>query len=183
MNDFKAFADSKDFEKITAFLQNGLYISNTMLVMEHDLTRLCEVEDEDKVSLYDTWDLTEYLTANGLGFGTSDPEEKVLEQLSNPNSNIYVLRVDGQVASSVTVWDYDEDTVATENIFTVPQFRENHYAWNLLNKVLWDIKARKKKKARLTVYGDDTVAIAMYLKMGYRLTGVLQEFMYDDSEE
>lgn len=206
MSDFRAFADSMDLDRITAFLENGLYISNTMLVMELDLSSkdMCQdtkeanfpasdntLENGDslEVSVYDTWELQEYLSAHSESFDTEETAETLEEKLSNPGSNIYVLRVNGEIASSVMVWDYDEDTVVTENIFTRPGFRGQHYATFLLTEILRKLKTEgtgegstAPKKVRLTVYGDNTIAVSFYFKMGYRITKVLQEFMYDSEE-
>lgn len=183
MNDFKTFIDSNDIDKINEFCSGGFYIADTMLVMEADLPLSLELKekycDRSDISFYDTEDLNEYLKANGKGFGTQDPKEQVLAQLSNPDSAIYVLRSKKKIASSITVWSIDEETVATENIFTIPSCREKGYAARLLCTALADASEKGKTKSRLTVYADDTPAINMYYKFGYKITRVLQEFSHE----
>lgn len=182
MSDFKVHSESADIEKIEGLLKEGFYIYNSMLVMELDLLKYKNEEisnmkltDSEKIVPYDSADLTLYLKANEKGFGKQDPKEDIEEELTYKNSKIYVLLVKGKIASSVTRWDYDFETVATENIFTVPKFRNNHYASKILHYVIMDAVANGLKKARLTVYGDDTEAISMYHKFGFKVTKVLQE--------
>lgn len=198
MSEFKAFAESTDIKKITAFLENGLYISDTMLVMELDLTGL----DEPKlnilikaketelnpqadsslnydISLYDTWEMDEYLSLNGQAFEEECSLEEMEELLNNAGSAIYVLKREGRIISSVMLWDFDEETVATEKIFTIPDEQGKGYGQFLLAKILIKLKQSGKKKARLTVYGSNTPAITMYLKLGFNIKKVLQEFSYE----
>lgn len=182
MSDFKAHADVNDIEKIDGLLQAGLYITNTMLAMEKPLN--IGVDDivpiqstvEEHVELYDSADLFEYLKANEKGFGKQDPIEMIEEELGYSNAHIYVWREKGKIASSVTTWDIDEETMATENIFTVPKFRGRHFASMLLQYVLDEATKRGMKRARLTVYGDDTAALSMYYKFGFSVVKTLHEF-------
>ncbi|MBR6004258.1 MAG: GNAT family N-acetyltransferase [Lachnospiraceae bacterium] len=183
MSEFKTFVDVKDIDKLNEFYKNGFYASGEMLVMEKTFVDKPEgyVEKfkDEMVEEYDTENLTEYLNANAKGFTKQDPLEDILDQLSNPNSKIYVLRVKGKIAASVTVWDRDEETVSTENIFTVPKFRGKGYATRVLSEALCLARDRGMKKARLTVYANDTPAILMYLKFGYKITKIYQEFMHE----
>ena len=183
MSEFKTFVDVKDIDKLNEFYKNGFYASGEMLVMEKTFVDKPEgyVEKfkDEMVEEYDTENLTEYLNANAKGFTKQDPLEDILDQLSNKNSKIYVLRVKGKIAASVTVWDRDEETVSTENIFTVPKFRGKGYATRVLSEALCLARDRGMKKARLTVYANDTPAILMYLKFGYKITKIYQEFMHE----
>lgn len=183
MNEFKTFVDVKDIDKLNEFYKNGFYASGEMLVMEKEFVEKPEgyVEKfkDSMVEKYDTENLTEYLNANAKGFKKQDPLEDILDELSNPNSAIYVLRVKDKIAASVTVWDRDEETISTENIFCIPKYRGKGYATRVLSEALCEARDRGIKKARLTVYANDTPAILMYLKFGYKITGIYQEFMHE----
>lgn len=181
MNNFKTFIDTKDTEKINAFYKAGFYASNIMYIMEKEQEPLRKTKDlEDfNVSVYDTGDLTEYLKANGRGFGTPDPIEKIEGDLEKPMSRIYVYRKNGKIVSSVTVWDEPDGALATENIFTDPKHRGKGYATAVLLTALNDAYKRGVMKARLTVYYTDIEAITMYYKFGYKITRVLQEFRHE----
>lgn len=178
MNDFKAHADSTDLVKIEGFLKAGMYIYNTMLVMELDLSKLpIETGNRDaEITGLNTDDLTEYLTANAKGFGEEMPYETIAEELSNPGSAIYVIRRRRRIVSSVTIWDIDDNVMALENIFTVPAYRERGLSSKLVSFAIYEACRRGKRRIRLTVYGDDTEAIAMYYKFGFKVTKILQEF-------
>lgn len=182
MSRFKAHADVNDTEKINGLLDAGLFITNTMLVLEKpintgiDKTVLNESMDKYPIEKYDSKDLKEYLKANGKGFGAPDPIEVIEEELSYNNAVIYVWREKGKIVSSITTWDVDEETIATENIFTIPKYRNRHIASTMLQYVLDKASERGMKKARLTVYGDDTAALSMYYNFGYAVTKTLHEF-------
>lgn len=184
MNDFKAHADILDINKINGLIDAGLSITNCMLVMEKELN--IAVDDlvpypetvMKHISIYDSLDLTEYLKANGKGFGKPDPIETIQEELTYNNSKIYVWRECGKIVASVTCWDIDEETVATENIFTIPKYRNRHLASSTLQYVLDEATKRGMKRARLTVYADDTEALHMYYKFGFKVTKTLHEFTY-----
>lgn len=178
MNDFKTYIDANDIEKISEFYRNGFYLAGVMLVMELDLGSQ-KLEERDNIELYDNTNLSEYLAANGKGFGTPDPIDTIEKELRYENANIYVLREKGKIVSSVTVWDESVDMISTENIFTIPKFRGRGYAMAVLSKALMDAINRGMKKARLTVYSTDLPAIKLYDKMGYKITKVLQEFRHE----
>lgn len=182
MSKFKAHADVTDINKINGLLDAGLFITNTMLVMEMPInTRVAdsvldESMDDKPISTYDSRDLKEYLKANGKGFGTPDPIETIEEELTFKNAAIYVWREKGKIVSSITTWDIDEETIATENIFTIPKYRHHHIASTMLQYVLDKAGERGMKKARLTVYGDDAAALSMYYNFGFTVTKTLHEF-------
>lgn len=181
MNNFKTFIDIKDTEKINAFYQAGFFASNIMYIMEKEQEPLLKTNDLDNpfVSLYDTSDLTEYLKANGRGFGTPDPVEKIMGDIEKPESRVYVYRKNGKIVSSVTVWDEPDGYLATENIFTDPKYRGKGYGTAVLLTALNDAYKRGVMKARLTVYYTDIEAITMYYKFGYKIARVLQEFRHE----
>jgi len=181
----QTFVATEHLAELEYFLLHGFYISNTMLVMERDLREPVDKEDADipvEISEYEVEKngLKEYLKANGLGFGKSDPEAMIREQLSLPESRIYVATRDGKIVSSVTVWksDGDEGTYCTENVFTIPKYREKHIALHLMTDILNKLYESGACKARLTVYGDDAAAIAMYLGMGFTVSSAKYELLY-----
>ena len=90
-----------------------------------------------------------------------------------------MLRLDKKIVSSVTVWDHDDETVATENIFTLPKYRNRHFMTRILGTALADAKARGIKKARLTVYSENAGAVRIYQKLGYTITKHIIEFGED----
>ena len=157
-------------------------------------------ENSAEVEFYDVdkYGLSEYIEANRSGFtggtggevpggqasgagtaGGATSESTIREELSYKNSAIYVLRVDGKIVSSVTVWDHDDETVCTENIFTIPGYRNRHFATHVLKTALADAMSRGMVKARLTVYAGNDIAVSMYQKLGYVRTKSIIEFGTD----
>ncbi|MBP5152914.1 MAG: GNAT family N-acetyltransferase, partial [Lachnospiraceae bacterium] len=147
----------------------------------HDGNLLTGSDIEDPV-LFEEYDinkgLTEYLAANAQGFGEQDPEEMIREELSNPGGRIYVARVKGRIAASVTVWEIEPRIFATENIFTVPEYRGRHLAREILKKVLMTISVNGAKTARLSVFGDDFEALGLYYGLGFELKAEKYELRF-----
>lgn len=181
----QTFVASNHLAELEYFLLHGFYISNTMLTLKKELAEPVDVIEADvpvEIEIYDAEreGLGEYLKANGQGFGKSDPEAMIREQLKLPNSRIYVARYRDRIVSSVTVWQSPEDETVycTENIFTVPRYREKHIAGHLFTTILSELAGKGIKTARLTVYGDDSAAIAMYLGLDFSVEGSKYELMY-----
>jgi len=202
---FRAFADANDRDKINGLINAGLVKTGTLVLMERDIDSFTDFENDSgnetgiaafdrsggdasggsgslgKVELYeaDRYGLSEYLSANREGFAIGTSESTIREELSYKNAAIYVLRLDKKIVSSVTVWDHDDETVATENIFTLPQYRNRHFMTRVLATALANAKARGIKKARLTVYSENDSAVRIYQKLGYTITKHIIEFGED----
>ena len=183
MSDFKAFSDSNDLNRIKVFLENGLIVSGTFLVMERAVTAKDGEYKEAHAEYYDTWDLKDYLDADEMSFGKRKDESVLNEQLSYEKSAILVINEKGRPVSSVTVWLKDEETYAAENIFTVPSYRRKGLAEALLKETFKKAFDDGIKKIRLNVYADNAPAISLYLKLGFEVTGSIFEFTDGDSNE
>ncbi len=193
----QTFVDVMYRDELEFFLQRGFFIRNVMLFMELDIPEFLRRKTElvngafpdgyldlpggagrAVFETYDTSDLSEYLDANELGFGERDPENQIKEELEFENSKIYVARLNGRIVSSVTVWDRGEGYIATENIFTVPDYRERGLALNMLIKVLSTRAVNGAVRASLTVFGDDYEAISLYYKLGFKLVAEKYELRF-----
>lgn len=184
MNNFRTHIDSSDIEKINEFYHEDFYSSKTLLIMERSLSLDFEGATEfpegfhvEKLSRGS--DLKAYLKANSKAFSEKNIRETISERLSKPEATIYVLLLKNKVVSSVMAFELNPETIATESIFTVKEFRKRGFARNLLNQVLMEAKEKGKTKAQLSVYSDDCEAIKLYLKTKYRITRVLQEFTHE----
>lgn len=183
--ELQTFVNVKHEAELEFFISQGFYVANTMLIMEKVLNDNIDQISSDMdvdICLLNTDDSNEihrYLLANELGFdGVQDPKEQIIYQISQPNGAIYVAEIGGEIVSSVTVWDIDRETTATENIFTIPDYREMHIAGRILSFVLSELKKRDVSVARLSVYGDDTAAHRLYMNLGYHITDVNYELRY-----
>jgi len=183
--ELQTFVNVKHEAELEFFISQGFYIANTMLMMEKDIS-----EDIDQISsdtvfsvknidIYNKEEIHRYLAANKQGFdGVQDPEEQIIYQISQPNGAIYVAEIDEEIVSSVTVWDIDEKKCATENIFTIPQYREMHIATALLSIVLEKQRERGIETARLSVYGDDAAAHRLYMNLDYHIVDANYELRF-----
>lgn len=181
--ELQTFVDVKHTDELSFFLERGFYIANTMLTMTSDLTKGWKVYAPDmpvNVRKYDVLSegMEKYLKANAQGFGEADPREMIDEQLSQPDGTIYVACDGDEIVSSITTWNISKDTIATENIFTIPKYREKHIAAHMLTKLMNEAATSGKKHAELTVFGDDLPAYTMYFKLGFEITGARYELRY-----
>ncbi len=184
----RTFVDTRHVTALDFFLRNGFFISNTMLFMERDLGDfmtglsntdkdrlkgpiLTDLDIEEEV-IYEEYrvntGLSEYLSANAEGFGGQDPENMIRDELNNPKSKIFVARLGGKIVSSVTVWEIEKGVFATENVFTIPKYRNRHIAREVIKKTLLYL-SDIGKTARLSVFGDDFEAIGLYYSLGFEL--------------
>lgn len=189
--ELQTFVDAGHMAELDFFFREGFYVANSMIIMEKELERDDKegsgetadpsISKQEHISILDIEKegLAQYLAANKAGFdGVQDPEDTIRYELGLPGGRIYILEEGGEIVSSVTVWDIDGDTAATENIFTIPLYREQGLAWELLSHVLTGLYRAGKKKARLSVYGDDGPAMALYQKADFQVTGVKLELRY-----
>ena len=180
----QTFVNVKHTAELEFFLERGFYVYADMLILEKELSGEDKPVKSGKNPVIEILNvqrdgLKEYLAANKKGFdGVQDPEEQIVYQIGQPGGRIYVSRLGGRIVSSVTVWEINEETIATENIFTVPRCREMGLCEELLTHVLSEMTGKGYKKARLSVYGDDRPALALYLKKGYHVTDTNHELRY-----
>ncbi len=180
--ELQTFVNVNHIAELEFFISCGFYVANTMIMMEKGLaSEPVETKKNMSVSLLNVEEegLERYLRANKAGFdGIQDPESQIRYQLGLQNGRIYIMEESGEIISSITVWDIDERTAATENIFTIPEYREKHKASELLEYVLSELVNRGKSVARLSVYGDDAPAHGLYLKYGYHIAEVNYELRF-----
>lgn len=168
------------------FLGNDFYIDDVMLMMELNLSEeLPKVNAEQDCDFY-VYDirkqgLKKYMKALEKGFGETAPSEKqILDLLSQEGARIYVADINGKIASSVMVWNLGDGKVATENIFTVPKYRENRISKALLAYVLSEMTREGKCMARLSVSGGIGEPYRYYLDFGYEISESYYKLLYWD---
>ena len=108
-----------------------------------------------------------YAEATGLAFGTPDSEKEMWYRLKYTDAVIYTVSHRERIAAALTVYPLEDGTVATENIFTVPEYRRRGIMTCLMKTVLMKLKDEGFQKARLTVLADNEAAIALYERLGY----------------
>lgn len=61
-------------------------------------------------------------------------------RLGDEHTKIFVARNGKEVVSSVTVWRISDVRAATENIFTIPEYRRKKIGWKVVEKSLSYLK-------------------------------------------
>lgn len=154
-----------------------------MHVMEHDLKEISISHTDTidgiifrKLDMESEWE--KYFEANEKGFGLRDSEAQMRYHLRCSETKVFGAFDGDRLVSSVTVWKIDDEVYATENIFTIPEYRSRNIAKTLIARVLEELRDSKKAKARLTVYSDNFNAVKLYLELGYHLSYNLLEINY-----
>lgn len=182
--ELQTFVNVRHETELEFFVSQGFFIVNTMLMMEKDLEEPVDQMSSKIPAEFKEYDfkaegLKRYLKANKAGFdGIQDPEEQIIDQISQPHGTIHIAEKKGDILASVTTWDMGDGVFATENVFTVPKAREQGLAAALLTRVLELLKNKGAKRARLSVYGDDLPALLLYIKLGYHILDSNYELRY-----
>lgn len=116
--------------------------------------------------------------ANEAGYGTQDSEDELRFRMMGENTKVFVAKADGKIVSSTTIWKIEGGRWATENVFTIPEYRRKGIGREVLYTALKYIQKQKGEMGTLTVVGDNKDAIAMYLSMGYSLMENMMEMHY-----
>lgn len=114
--------------------------------------------------------LIEYRTASQMEGNTQrpvDPTETIVQEIEA--QRLYILEwPDGQIVSTGSIqWDYLPESAYVDHIFTPVKHRGKGYATCLTFALSQSILS-KNLIARLSVDLDNTPAIAVYEKLGYR---------------
>ena len=182
----RAWVQEEEKAALEFFLEKGFSIARVMPEFCFDLNE--EIEEPsfpeglkpEILSLNDPMAFAAFIESCEESFFVANSPEALRFQCASSGGKMYALRdTNGRVISGVITWDVDEESAATENIFTVPDRRKEGLAGSLLNHVLLILKHEDKKWAILSVFGEDANAIRFYLKRGYILTDSRYELWYD----
>ncbi len=170
--------------EIQRFLKHGFICFGNTPILAFDLSRKLPAPKEiDSVQIgihkCDEEGIQAYLKANEAGYGgVQDSEDEFRFKINADEFNLFTAKVQDRVVSSCTIWKLGEGHFATENIFTIPEYRRKGIGQEMLYTVLRYLKEKGVKVATLSVLGNNKPALAMYEKMGYRLADVLHEMHY-----
>lgn len=182
----RCWCTESDYEKQQKFLEYGFKGNNLIWIMKFDLenTTIPEAELPENIfvdMLEGTQeDLKAYLAANYLGFdNVQDAEGELRFRLGDERTKIFAAQDGKKVVSSVTVWHINDERAATENIFTIPEYRRKRIGIATVARSLSYLKECGYKVATLTCVGDNVNAIALYNRMGYKVMGHLLEMHWE----
>lgn len=184
----RQWVKSDDYDKLQLFLSMGFIASRITPILAYDLTKeirmpetiegiqFCEMEKtEENANLY--------LIANEAGFdGMKDSPEEFRFRMQGEDVKIFIAKYGEQIVASTMIWQLGDGHFATENVFTIPEFRRKGIGKELLFTVLRHLKEQGVRKATLTVRGENKKAIALYQKIGYRVEDCLHELHYYEGD-
>lgn len=106
------------------------------------------------------------------------PDKKTIMRCWCEDSSLEEMEDDNKVVSSVTVWGIGDGRSATENIFTIPDYRHKNIARETIAASLRYLKELGETQATLSVVGENIPALSLYLGVGYHLFYNLFEMHY-----
>lgn len=178
--------DEKDY--MQELLEEGFYIGGTTMVLKFDTTQDIVIKKaKENISIEvlgeNDEEMKAYLAANEAGYGEQDSEDELRFRMQGEDTKVFVAKVGGKIVSSCTIWSIADGRWATENVFTIPEYRRKGIGREVLYTALQYIKQQNGNLGTLTVVGDNKVAIAMYLSMGYSLMENMMEMHYIPGKE
>lgn len=175
----------EDHKQMDALLHLGFNVSDTILVMNYDLTKEVPTVEKPKGIriLSDTLKTKEDIEAyHHIATTAFNGKYRTLNCLSwmlgNPSLyDISAYMEDALVGSSLT-WGLDEHKNVTEEIFITSPHRRKGIGKYMISQALKLLKAEGKTEATLTVSGGNKAALALYLSLGYKFKDILLEQEY-----
>lgn len=182
----RCWCEEKEYEKQQQLLELGFLGHNIVWVTGFDLenTSIPYVEEQEGV-VFEVMERTEegvkeYLVANELGYDNiQDAEAELWFRLGDERTEVLLTRRHDEIVSSATIWHITDERAATENIFTIPKYRQKKIGTYMLVKTLIRLKEKGYKQATLSCVGDNARAIALYNRIGYKVIGHLLEMHWE----
>ncbi|MFB5676602.1 GNAT family N-acetyltransferase [Paenibacillus terreus] len=169
-----------DFQYIDFLLLNGFYHELNYLIMRRDLTKpLPELSNRYGIEVK-RWAMESeeeknlYLQAEKDGFdGESWSKERLTWFQHGSEWDTFTAFHDHQPISSCMTWGISSERSATEQIFTVPEWRRRGVAKLAIVEALKFLRDQKQKsEATLGVIGSNAAAINLYKSLGYELIDI-----------
>lgn len=182
----RCWCKESEYNKQQRLLELGFSGHNLIWIMSFDLehTALPKADIPENITI-DKLNCTEegikaYLAANYLGFdNVQDAQGELRFRLGDERTKIFTAKDKEKIVSSVTVWHISDERAATENIFTIPEYRRKRIGIATVASALSYLKENGYKNASLTCVGDNLNAIALYNRIGYKITGHLIEMHWE----
>ena len=176
--------EEKDLDETQELLRNGFCYGAVIPVLAYDLTKdITHYEMPEGVSIEkvgrDDDSITDYIRSTGIANqGVTDSKAEYLFRSFDESFASYRAMYNGDTVGGISIWNIGEERGATENIFTIPEFRRKNIARELIATGFEDLKKRGLKLATLSLDGGNVNAMKLYQSIGYELFYYLLELKY-----
>lgn len=179
------WCDSDEIGEMQFLLEKGFEMNSVTPVLKYDLTKEIkhyEIPQNIAIEQYSLSGNTidKLLEATAIANdGVSDSKGQLWFRSGGKGFKIFTAIDNGKVVSSVTLWDIGKGRSATENIFTIPDYRRKNIAREIIATGLESLKGEGQKIATLSMYGKNLSAMKLYLSIGYELMYNTIEMRYN----
>lgn len=180
----RCWCEDSSLEEMEQLLKEGFTAHGITPVLSYDLTGeipCYAIPEAISIGIhsFENDGMKQYMEANELGSdNVSDSENELWFNLGGDTTKVFVAKDGDKVVSSVTIWGIVDGRSATENIFTIPDYRHKNIARETIATSLRYLKELGETKATLSVVGKNIPAISLYLGVGYHLFYNLFEMHY-----
>lgn len=180
----RCWMENDDVESMKFYLGEGFSGSDIIWVMGFDLTgTIPQYEIPQGITIseenFSRLTVKDYQEADERGNdGVQNSEDEFRFRLQGDSTKVFTAKDGDKVVSANIVWGIGDGQSATENVFTVPEYRHRNIGRSTLSYALNYLKGNGQTLATLSCKGDNLPAINMYLSMGYELKYYLVEMHY-----
>lgn len=182
------FITAEEFDETQALLHGGFVYNEVIPVLKYDIkdtvthNALPNGVTIEKVGRDDDA-IGEYLAATGAANnGHADSKAEYMFRSGDESFLSFRAVYGGKTVGGISVWNIGEKHCATENIFTIPEFRKKGIASELIATAFEEIKNRGATKATLSMLGSNVKAMRLYQKIGYKLLFYIMELKAADND-
>lgn len=179
------WCEDHDINEMQFLMSKNFLMSSVTPVLKYDLTKEIlhyKIPEYIRIDEYPINDesIDGYLEATYLANeGIADSRAELRFRSGGEDFKVYTATHNGSIVSAITLWKITDERSATENIFTIPEYRRKNIAKEIIATGLQDLKDAGKKIATLSMEGTNKNAMRLYLSIGYELMYNLIEMRYE----
>lgn len=176
--------EASQIEDMQRYLKEGFHMKGVTPVLKYDLSKdIKHVAIPSQIRIealpMEEENVDAYIKATALANeGIPDSKAEVWFRSGSGSFQIFVAKDQDQIVAAASIWDIDEGRAATENIFTIPAYRRQNIAREVIAVALEELKRRGNQVATLSMVGSNANAMKLYESIGYELMYLLIELRY-----
>lgn len=181
-----SWQDCEDKDEIDFHLTHGFTASRFCFVMKYDLTKhIPDVSKPNNIIVKENNLETEkeliqyYRTVYSVFLGETWGIDYLKWLKCGPEWCNFSAFYNDEIIANTMTWKISDERSATEEIFVLPEWRQQGICKYIITETLKDLKKKGKKCATLSVFTDNKPAISLYKSLGYKIHGVMLEMEYE----